>query len=127
MQARMSVSQAAQAGGMWTSSISWPNRCDQRWDMATGSETSYPHQVPSLSLIALAKPASTKKTSSSDTRATGFHFTQAEMASEIREIARIQIQLPARIAHADPRILAQPARPLRGSPGKRRAAGPGPR
>ncbi len=60
--------------------------------------------------MASAKPMKTKNTTISATRATGFHFTQAETASETRARTRIQAQLPTKMAKAMPAFSrSQPA------------------
>src|SRR4051794_15882365 len=102
------VSQAVHAGccARRLLSVSRPKREVQILLIATVSDSRYPHQVSSVALSASAKPVSTKKTISSDTRATGFHFTQAEIASTTSETDRIQAQLPANRAKAIRRLPA---------------------
>src|ERR1700709_2869436 len=98
-QPRERVSQAAHTGVGWRSLASvWPTRLDHTSPIATCRDSSHPHQVLIVSLSALAKPVSTKKTISREIRATGFHFTQAEMARVTSETTRIQAQLPMKIA-----------------------------
>src|SRR6185436_1028588 len=80
------------------------NSDHQMEPMTCQAERSIPHLTSSAWLIVPPKPMSTKKRPIRVTRATGFHFTQAEIARARRERKTIQTQLPTRIATATDRF-----------------------
>src|SRR6476659_2444815 len=87
-------------------SIGSPNRRVHTVVMVGHRVIRKPHQVFWVALSTWAKPQGTSRRMSSEMRATGFHFTQADTARESRERTTIQIQLPTKIAKAIPRLFA---------------------
>src|SRR5882724_461435 len=100
-QAAARAIQAAQAGR----SLGWErlNRLARTVSFNLPRLTRPPQRVSRAALMARPQPAMTKKTARRTMRATGFHFTQAEMARVKSESTTIHSTEAAKSAQASPR------------------------